>query len=54
MAESLELPLPELVVEDFSKRGWTRFELVANAKGWDAARQLAVIRTPAAQRGQVS
>ena len=44
MAESLELPLPELAVEDF-KRGWTRFELVANAKGWDAARQLAVIPT---------
>ena len=44
MAESLELPLPELVVEDF-KRGWTRFELVTNAKGWDAARQLAVIPT---------
>ena len=44
MAESLKLPLPELVVEDF-KRGWKRFELVANAKGWDAARQLAVIPT---------
>ena len=44
MAESLELLLPELVTEDF-KRGWTRFEFVATAKGWDAARQLAVIPT---------
>ena len=44
MAESLELPLSELVTEDF-KRGWMRFELVATAKGWDAAKQLAVIPT---------
>ena len=44
MAESLELPLPELATEDF-KRGWTRFEFVATAKGWDAARHLAVIPT---------
>jgi len=38
-----ELPLPELVAEDF-KRGWTRFEFVAIAKDWDAAKQLTVIR----------
>ena len=44
MAESLELPLPELLTEDF-KRGWTRFEFIATAKGWNAERQLAVIPT---------
>lgn len=47
----LELPLPELVIEDF-QRGWTRFEFVAAAKEWDAAakewdaaKQLTVIPT---------
>ena len=38
----LELPLPEITVEDFS-RAWTRFGLVAVAKGWDGAKQLAVL-----------
>ena len=46
----LELPLPELVAEDF-KRGWIRFEFVATAKEWDAAKQLAVI--PALLRGKL-
>ena len=46
----LELPLPELVAEDF-KRGWTRFEFVATAKEWDEAKQLAVI--PALLRGKL-
>ena len=44
MAESLELPLPELLLENF-KRGWTCFEFIATAKGWDAPRQLVVIPT---------
>ena len=30
----LELPFPELVVEDF-KRGWIRFKFVARAKEWN-------------------
>ena len=46
----LELPLSELVVEDF-KRGWIRFEFVATAKEWDAAKQFAVI--PALLRGKL-
>ncbi|XP_065900992.1 uncharacterized protein [Dysidea avara] len=46
----LELPVPELVVEDF-KRGWIRFEFVATTKEWDAAKQLAVI--PALLRGKL-
>ena len=41
---SLELPLPELVAEDFH-RGWTRFEFVAAAQKWDADKQLTVIPT---------
>lgn len=40
----VDLPLPELLVEDF-QRGWTRFEFVAAAKKWDAAKQLAVVPT---------
>lgn len=40
----LELPLPELVAEDL-KQGWTRFEFVATAKEWTAAKQLTVIPT---------
>ena len=31
----LDLPLPEITVADF-QRSWTRFELVASAKEWDA------------------
>ena len=44
MAESLDIPLPELSVDNF-KRAWTHFELVARAKGWDAAKQLVVLPT---------
>ena len=40
----LELPLPELVVEDL-KQGWTRFEFVTTAKEWSSANQLTVIPT---------
>jgi len=38
MASQLDLPLPEITIEDFH-RLWTRFELVASAKEWDAAKQ---------------
>ena len=44
MAQPLDIPLPELTTDDF-KRGWTRFELVAKAKEWDAAKQLTVLPT---------
>ena len=40
----LEIPLPEISAEDFS-RAWTRFELVAAAKEWDTARKLVVLPT---------
>lgn len=39
-----EIPLPEIQREDF-KRAWTRFELVAKAKEWNKAKQLAIIPT---------
>ncbi len=44
MAQPLDIPLPEVTVEDFS-RAWTRFELVAVAKQWEGPKQLAVIPT---------
>ena len=44
MAEQLELPLPEISMENFS-RSWTRFELVAKAKEWNEAKQQVVIPT---------
>ena len=34
MAKLLDLPLPEITVDNF-QRAWTRFELVATAKEWD-------------------
>ena len=40
----MKLPLPELVVEDFT-RGWTCFEFVATAKEWNEAKQFTVIPT---------
>ena len=40
----MELPLPELIMEDF-QRGWTLFEFVAAAKEWNANKQFAVIPT---------
>ena len=40
----LELPLPELVMEDF-QCGWTHFEFVASTNKWDGAKQLTVIPT---------
>ena len=44
MATLLDLPLPELVAEDF-QRGWTHFGFVAAAKEWNADKQLTVIPT---------
>ena len=38
MATQLDLPLPEIPVEYFS-RTWTQFELVAAAKQWEDAKQ---------------
>ena len=40
------VPLPEIhaSTEDFP-RAWTRFELVAKAKEWDSAKQLAILPT---------
>ena len=40
----LDLPLPEITVADF-QRSWTRFELVASAKEWDAAKQKLILPT---------
>ena len=42
MAVQLDLPLPEITVEDF-KRAWTRFELVANAKDWNEDKQKVIL-----------
>ena len=42
MAVSLDVPLPEITTEEF-ERSWTRFKLVAAAKKWDAAKQLAIV-----------
>ena len=44
MNDSLDIPLPQITSEEFS-RSWTRFELVATAKEWNAAKQLAVVPT---------
>ena len=46
----LEIPLPEIKTDDFSQ-AWTRFELVAAAKEWDARKQLTVL--PALLRGKL-
>ena len=40
----LDLPLPEVTVEDFS-RAWKRFELVATAKEWNAEKKVKVLPT---------
>ena len=44
MAQSLDLPLPEITINDF-QRSWTRFELVASAKEWDEAKQKLILPT---------
>ena len=40
----MDLPLPEITKEDFL-RAWTRFELVAAAKDWNAAKRATVLPT---------
>lgn len=49
MAER-DIPLPEISVEEFHQ-AWTRFELAAVAKEWDANKQLSVV--PALLRGKL-
>ena len=44
MAQSTDIPLPEITIEDF-RRAWTRFELVATVKKWGEDKQLAIIPT---------
>ena len=44
MAVQLDLPLPEITVEDF-KRAWTRFELVADAKDWNENKRKVILLT---------
>ena len=44
MAQPLDLPLPEITTENFT-RAWIRFELVAKAKECDAPKQLTVLPT---------
>jgi len=39
---SLDLPLPEITVEDFS-HAWKHFELVAAAKEWNPAKKTTVL-----------
>eukprot|EP00731_Ephydatia_muelleri_P013877 Em0007g1187a len=40
----MDIPLPEIQADDF-ERSWLRFELVAKAKEWDQAKQLAILPT---------
>ena len=44
MAESFNVPLPEISVENF-ERSWIRFLLVAEAKDWEEEKQLKVAPT---------
>ena len=44
MAQSLELPLPEITTSNFI-RAWSQFELVATVKEWNAAKQLSYLPT---------
>ena len=44
MVVQLDLPLPEITVEDF-KRAWTRFELVADAKDWNENKRKVILPT---------
>ena len=40
----MDLPLPEISTEEFHQ-AWTRFELVANAKEWNADKRKVVLPT---------
>ena len=44
MAEKVNIPLPEITCEDFQTT-WTRFELVAAAKEWNAEKQALILPT---------
>ena len=44
MAEQLDILLPEIVVEEFQHL-WTRFESVAGAEEWLAAKQKVLLPT---------
>ena len=44
MATQLDLPLPEITIEDFH-RAWARFDLVATAKEWNAEKQKVILPT---------
>ena len=44
MATPLDLPLPEITVDNF-QRAWTRFELVATAKEWDDDKKKVILPT---------
>ncbi len=44
MAQSLDIPLPEITIENLSRAG-TRFVLVATAKKWGEEKQLVIIPT---------
>jgi len=50
MAQSFDLPLPEITVNDFW-HSWTRFELVATAKEWNEAKQK--LKLPTLLRGKL-
>ena len=45
-----ELQLPDLTTDDF-QTAWTRFELIAAAKEWNAAKQLTIV--PILLRGKL-
>ena len=44
MTTSLEIPLPEITEDNFT-RAWTRFELVSAAKQWEADKQAKILPT---------
>lgn len=44
MAGQIELPLPEISTDNFS-RAWLRFQLVAKAKAWDEDQQKTILPT---------
>ena len=44
MAEVMGIPLPEITCEDFQTT-WTRFELIAAAKEWNAEKQALILPT---------
>ena len=50
MATPLDLPFPEITIEEFHQ-AWTRFELVADAKEWNADRRKLVL--PILPRGKL-